>query len=80
MSEPTPADPAPAKLSAAEIEAEILRSRAELAAQVDELMGRVDPRQAVAEMPPAKLAAIAAATALGIGLLVARAVRRRRRR
>ncbi len=79
MSETTPAGPGAAKLSAAEIEAEILRSRTELAAQVDELMGRVDPRQVVSEMPPAKLAAIAAVAALGLGLLVARAVRRRRR-
>lgn len=79
MSEPNPAGPAPAKLSAAEIEAEILRSRTELAAQVDELLGRVDPRQAVAGMPPARIAAGAAVAALGIGLLVVRAVRRRRR-
>lgn len=78
MSEPTPDVPVPER-SAAEIEAEILKARTELAAQVDQLMGRVDPRQAVAEVPPARLAAVAAATALGIGLLVVRAVRRRRR-
>lgn len=78
MSEPTPDVPVPER-SAAEIEAEILKARTELAAQVDQLMGRVDPRQAVADVPPARLAAVAAATALGIGLLVVRAVRRRRR-
>lgn len=78
MSEPTPDVPVPDR-SATEIEAEILKARTELAAQVDELMGRVDPRQAVADVPPARLAAVAAATALGIGLLVVRAVRRRRR-
>lgn len=80
MTEPTPTDAGAApKMSAAEIEAEILRSRAELASQVDELMGRVDPRKAMADMPPAKLAAISAAVAAGLGLIVVRAVRRRRR-
>lgn len=66
------------KLTAAQLEAEILRSRAELAAQIDELTRRVDPRQ-VAEEYPAKVAVAAAVVvAAVVGLLLLG--RRRRRR